>query len=116
MKFAYTAINKEGTRYSDTIEAADKSVFYQEFRKKGDVLVSVEEKAAKKSFEINILPKRIKQMDKIVFARNIGNMLEAGLSLSRAINVMERQVTNKKLKETCTALNNSISSLSLIHI
>ncbi len=115
MKFSYTAINKDGTRYTDVLEAADKSVFYQEFRKKGDVLVSVEEKKEKKALTIDIFPKRIKQMDKIVFARNIGNMLEAGLSLSRAINVTERQVTNKKMKETCTALNNSISSGKSFH-
>lgn len=115
MKFSYTAINKEGARYTDVLEVADKSVFYQEFRKKGDVLVSVEEKKEKKALEINIFPKRIKPMDKIIFARNIGNMLEAGLSLSRAINVMERQVTNKKMKETCTAVNNSISSGKSFH-
>lgn len=49
MKFSYTAINKEGTRYTDVLEVADKSVFYQEFRKKGDVLILVVEKKRKKS-------------------------------------------------------------------
>lgn len=108
MKFEYTAINKEGKKYSNTMEATDKSTFYQEFRKVGDTLLDVEEAKGKRAFSISF--SRIKQIDKITFARNIGNMLEAGLSLSRAINVIERQVTNPKMQATCRALTVSIAA------
>lgn len=109
MKYAYTAINKEGTKYTATLEAADKSVFYAEFKKIGDVLVSVKEAKAKGNIDLGFL-RRIKTLDKIVFARNIANMLEAGLSLSRAINVIERQATNPKMAEVCRAINGAIAS------
>jgi type IV pilus assembly protein PilC len=42
-------------------------------------------------------------------------MLEAGLSLSRAINVMERQTKNTKLKKTYVALNDAIASGKSFH-
>lgn len=115
MKYTYVAINKEGTKYTNIMDVADKSVFYQEFRKIGDTLVSVDlAKDNKGVMQIGFL-NRIKMIDKIVFARNIGNMLEAGLSLSRAINVIERQVTNPKMQAACRALNISISSGKTFH-
>ncbi len=109
MKYAYTAINKEGMKYTATLEAADKSVFYAEFKKIGDVLVTVKEAKKKGSIDINFM-RRIKTLDKITFARNIANMLEAGLSLSRSISVIERQSTNPKMEEVCRSLNASIAA------
>ncbi len=91
------------------MEVADKSMFYQEFKKSGDVLITVKE--AKKSGKMNFsLFGRIKTADKITFARNVGNMLEAGLSLSRSISVIERQSTNPKMAEVCRSLNSAISA------
>ncbi len=101
------------------LDAADKASFYTEFKKIGDTLVSVQEEGKKGaagflSFRIKMFD-RVKMIDKITFARNLGNMLEAGLSLSRAISVAERQTTNAKLKETYTSLNQAISGGKSFH-
>ncbi|MCF7865548.1 MAG: type II secretion system F family protein [Candidatus Pacebacteria bacterium] len=117
MKFSYTAINKEGQKYTGSIEAQNKSDFYTEFKKLGETLVQVKEQSGKKlGLSTNItMFERIKIMDKIIFARNLGNMLEAGLSLSRAISVMERQTPGVKLKGAYKGLNDAISSGKSFH-
>lgn len=117
MKFSYTAINKEGQKYTSVLEAPSKADFYTEFKKVGDTLVQVKEQGGKKlGLGTNItLFERIKIMDKIIFARNLGNMLEAGLSLSRAISVMERQTQGVKLKNAYKGLNEAISSGKSFH-
>lgn len=99
------------------MDAENKSVFYSEFKKSGEVLVNVKELSAKKiTLSGNITWfERIKMLDKIIFARNLGNMLDAGLSLSRAISVMERQTPGEKLKKTYTGLNNAISAGKSFH-
>jgi type IV pilus assembly protein PilC len=115
MKFSYTAINKEGNKYTSILEAADKSSFYNEFKKSGDTLVSLNEAQSHRfNIQFNFLT-RIKTIDKITFARNIGNMLDAGLSLSRSINVIERQSSNVKMQEVCRAINSSISAGKSFH-
>ncbi len=118
MKFSYIAINKEGQKYTGLMEAANKGEFYHEFRKLGETLISCQE--AKKSVGLNMninisFLERIKMLDKIVFARNVGNMIEAGLSLSRAINVMERQTKNTKLKKVYHDLNEDIAAGKSFH-
>ncbi len=117
MKFSYTAINKDGQKYTGSIDASDKGEFYTEFKKTGDTLVNVKEQSGKKiglSTNITFL-ERVKIMDKIIFARNLGNMLDAGLSLSRGISVMERQTKAVKLKETYKGLNEAISAGKSFH-
>lgn len=52
---------------------------------------------------------RVKTTDKISFAKNISTMLEAGLPLTRALSVIERQAKNKKFKEIIKNLGNDIS-------
>ncbi len=112
MKFTYTAKKPDGTTHTGVIEAVDRSQFFNEFKKTEEQLVTVKEESASKLSKLNfkISFNRIKILDKIVFARNLSGMLEAGLSLSRAITVSERQTRNPKLKQIFTDLNTNVSS------
>lgn len=118
MKFSYTAKKSNGEEYSAVMDVADKSTFFRELRKLGDVPIRVNEAKESKGFNMEIdfeFLQRIKTMDKISFARNISNMLDAGLSLSRALGVIERQTKSKKLKTIFKNLNNSISGGKTFH-
>ena len=116
MKYIFTAINKDGNKYSGDLEANDKSAFFNEFKKTGDTLVTVKEAKDKKNIQISFkIFSRIKTIDKINFARNTANMLEAGLSLSRALSVAERQTPNANLKDVFRKLNLAISSGKTFH-
>lgn len=53
--------------------------------------------------------------EKIIFSRNLATMIDAGLALSRALTIIERQTTNPKLKRTIYEINERVkkgSSLS----
>lgn len=118
MNFSYTAINKEGQKYTGTLEAQSKSDFYAQIKKTGDSLVSVKAqgKSGLSSFNIQLtFLDRIKMLDKITFARNLGNMLDAGLELSRALSVMERQAGSPKLKAIYKKVGESISEGKSFH-
>lgn len=119
MRFSYTAKTRDGSIYTDIFEGLNKSELFSNIHAKGDILISHEEvsSGALDDFlnKIKETLTRIRTIDKIVFARNLGNMLEAGLSLTRAIHVMENQTKNKKLKQTFTTLNTDISSGKTFH-
>ena len=51
---------------------------------------------------------RIRLHDKIIFARNLAAMISAGLSLSRALEILEKQTTNAKFKKIMGALGKEI--------
>ncbi len=97
--------------YEAEREALDKFTLYKDLRKEGDVVLATAEAAPPKKWNIMNYIKffgRISMHDKITLARNLGSMLEAGLPLSRALSVLERQSKKKKLKELLFDLNDSI--------
>jgi type IV pilus assembly protein PilC len=109
-KFLVHAMKKGGEKYETTLEGENKYALYDIIRAEGGTLISAEEvktKQAGKLFSMNF--GRIKARDKIFFARNLGTMLEAGLSVSRALAVMEKQAKNKKLKSILNDITKSIS-------
>jgi type IV pilus assembly protein PilC len=102
-KFVYTAEKSDGEVYKGTAEAADRFELYSIVRREGGKIVSVNEDAGSNKWSIaywNSKFSSVKEYDKILMARNLGAMLGAGLSLSRALSVLERQTKNPKLSAT----------------
>lgn len=111
MIYKYKAKKDTGEIIEGKVEVEDKFGLYDEVRAQGATIISYEEEGAGLSarFEkINNILSRIKLTDKIIFARNLGAMIEAGLSLSRALSVMERQTKNKKFKIILSDLSEKI--------
>ncbi len=112
-RFNFKVIDAEGKEQSGFKEAQDKFVLAKEFKDAGENVVSIEA-VSEDTFFSTIWKKLntfggVKMYDKIIFARNLGSMLEAGLAVSRALDVLERQSKNKNLKKILTELNADIS-------
>lgn len=106
--YKYKAI-KEGQEYEETKEFDNKQELYIYIRKNGGAVVSVEEITGKKiSLGFSFL-KRVKAQEVISFAKNLAVMLDAGLSVSRAISIMQKQSKNKKFVAILQDLYDSIN-------
>jgi type IV pilus assembly protein PilC len=113
MKFAYKS-QKEGVVHEGVRDALDRFDLYHQLKKDGEIVIwakEAEESALTKlkNIKIPLLGGRVKMHDKIIFARNLAGMLEAGLPLSRSLQVMEKQSKNAKLKEVFHNLDKGIS-------
>jgi len=108
--FRYKVI-KDGERLEDVREAADKFALSQALEREGYAVIWVEDEANRKKEKIDVLAflKRISTHDRISFARNLGAMINAGLPLTRALSVLNRQSVNQKLKEVLLGITTSIS-------
>ena len=105
--FIFKAKKPSGEIYSSEKDVADRYELYRLIREGGDEVVEVKEKGGSKGLRMNIsfnFLKRVKTIEKINFARNLGSMLDAGLALSRALSVLERQSHNKTFKIVLTGL------------
>lgn len=111
-KFNFKAVKPSGETYEATRESADKFSLYKEVRNEGDTVVGVSELKTSKN---PLFPRIfaifgiVKMHEKIIFAKNLGAMLSAGLSLSRSLSIIERQTKNKRLKKITVSLNEDIS-------
>ena len=110
--YSYKARNKEGHTYESTHEASTRAELYEAIREEGGSVLSVKEgkdnNITVESLLSNIFG-GIKTHDKILLARNLGLMIKAGLSVTRALAVMEKQAKSKKLKELLSSLAADVS-------
>ena len=102
MLFKYKAQSISGEFREGELDAADKFVLSRELKKQGlSILTASPAKTGISFFKrLNESVSTIKLKEKIFFASNLAEMISAGLPLSRALGVLERQSENKKLKTT----------------
>jgi type IV pilus assembly protein PilC len=119
MRFRVT-IRKEGVPDATSIvEATSRFAVYEQVRGEGGTVISIVER---KKFKFDLFSRfnitigtGIKRTEIIRVAKNLAAMLNAGLSISRALSVIERQSSNKYLKAVATGLSESVREGSSFH-
>jgi len=110
-KFKIKILTKKGSTKEEILSAPDKFVVFSMIKKRGENLLSISEVSSGKGFDFASLNKRfstVKERDKILFAKNLGAMLKAGLSVSRAIFVIQKQTKSPKFKSILNDISENI--------
>ena len=107
MLYKYQAKKITGEETSGTMEASSKTDLADKLRERGFIPTLVQEKKDK-STSANFLSKfgLVSGADKIMFAKNLGVMLSAGLPITRALEILSRQTNNKYFSRTIISLMN----------
>jgi type IV pilus assembly protein PilC len=97
--YAYTARSLGGELKTATIEAASRDDVVAQLRRQRLVVVKVDEEAKKPK------PKgKITMRDIVVFTRQFSTMINAGLPLVQALDILGKQTENKALAEVTKAV------------
>src|SRR3989338_1007819 len=118
MRFTYTAEKVGGEIYTGVAEAHDRFELYGIVRREGGKIIALSEDGAGNWLNLKYWNSKlttVKQYNKILFARNLGAMLSAGLSLARALAVMERQTKNPKLAYVMTEVASDVRRRATLH-
>jgi type IV pilus assembly protein PilC len=110
--FNYKATAADGKTTEGRSDAADKSDLVKTLKSRGlTVIFAREEKKSEWNMKkFNLIVARVKLREKIVFARNLSSMIEAGISLSRALEILERQTKNPKLQDVLQSVSEDIKN------
>ncbi|OGG58499.1 hypothetical protein A2765_02080 [Candidatus Kaiserbacteria bacterium RIFCSPHIGHO2_01_FULL_56_24] len=117
-RFTYTAEKNGGEVYKGIAQARDRFELYEIVRHEGARIISVQEDTGKGIFSLHYWNSKIStvpEYEKILFARNLGAMLGAGLALARALAVIERQTKNAKLVEVVSELSSAVRRGETLH-
>lgn len=118
MKFRVTIRKEAGGDETRVVEAPSRFAVYELVEKEGGKVAALSEGGGgfRMPAWLDIsFGTGIKQSQISTLARNISAMLKAGLSLSRALSVIERQSGNKALKKLSVALGDSVKRGSSFH-
>ncbi|MCQ9207208.1 MAG: type II secretion system F family protein [Omnitrophica bacterium] len=116
--FKYVAKDAEGKTLKGIIEAPAKEGAIQSMRAKNLIIVSLDEErkdAGRSRATLKIFRKKIKLDDLVVFSRQLATMIDAGIPLVGALDILEDQIENPSFKEVLSKTRDSVetgSSLS----
>ena len=113
MQFSYKAKSNTGEIIEGTMEAIDRLALSRDLRSKGNTPISITEKG-KMSFDfmevLNSYFAGVNTGELVIVTKNLSGMIKAGLSLFRALTVLEKQTKNEALKKILVSLSNEVSS------
>ncbi|HET9641336.1 MAG TPA: type II secretion system F family protein [Candidatus Paceibacterota bacterium] len=119
MRF-YVTIRKQGAPdETRAMEAENRFKVYDLVRDEGGYVTAIREES---KFSLSHFSKfniqfgsGVKKMEIVRLAKNLSAMISAGLSLSRALSVIERQSSNKRLKAVVVGISESIRTGASLH-
>lgn len=107
MLYKYEAKKITGEETSGTMESSSKTDLASKLREQGYIPTLVEEKN-ERSFLAYFLSRLgiVSVTDRIMFTKNLGVMLSAGLPLTRALEILSRQTNNRFFRQIIISLMN----------
>ena len=108
-QYAYKVRDAQGRFSEGKVEAASEAAVADRLRAMGYVPLQVRPANVGMQREINLgFKQRIKPKDLAVFARQFATMIDAGLSMLRALTIMSEQVENEELRKVLRGVRQDI--------
>lgn len=107
--FAYTVVDASGVQSKGEVEAETLQAVSDQLRQRGLIVLDVGEKKQSKEIELPWMG-RVKPADLTIMTRQLSTMVSSGMSILRALNVLERQTENDKLKKVLALVRKDVES------
>ena len=109
--FAYVGRSKSGAVKKGELVAKSRDEAVEQLRKQSVVVTSLEEKAAKEGFSFQ-LGGGVSEKDLVVFTRQFGTMINAGLPLIQCLEILSNQSENAALRKSVGAIKVQVEGRS----
>ncbi len=107
--YVFKAIDLAGGKARGEVEADSKQAVSDQLKARGLIVLDIADKGGSKDIELAFM-KRVKASELAVFSRQLATMISSGMSILRALYVLEEQTESKFLKETIVAVRKDVEA------
>lgn len=107
--FAWKAVDALGAQTTGTVDADSKGAVIEQLRQKGLVVLEVKDKQTSKEITLPGMGK-VKSTDLTIMTRQLATMISSGMTILRALMIIEAQTQNPKLQETLQAISKEVEA------
>src|ERR687897_3728445 len=111
--YTYRALDKQGEVIEDKLEGSGTMAVAYDLRQQGLMGIEVKEQSVAQK-DILAPFKGIRLNDLVVFSRQLATMINAGLSIVRALYVLSEQTENPKLKDVVVDVRKDVEAGSAL--
>ena len=107
--FAFKAIDVAGRQATGMVDADSKQAVADQLKARGLIVLDIADKSGSKEIK---LPwgDRVKSADLTIMTRQLATMVSSGMTILRALYVLEGQTESKPLKETLTRVRKDVEA------
>jgi type IV pilus assembly protein PilC len=107
--YVFRAIDLAGSSAKGEVEAISKQAVADQLKSRGLVVVDISDKHSSKELNIALF-ERVKAADLTILTRQLATMVASGMTLLRALYVLEEQTESKPLKESVVAVRKDVEA------
>jgi type IV pilus assembly protein PilC len=107
--YVFKAMDLAGVKARGELEADSKQAVSDQLKQRGLIVLEIADKHVSREIEFAFM-KSVNASELAVFSRQISTMISSGMSILRALYVLEWQTDNKFLKETIVAVRKDVEA------
>ncbi len=107
--YVFKAMDLAGVKARGELEADSKQAVSDQLKQRGLIVLEIADKHSSREIELPF-SKSINASELAVFSRQLATMITSGMSILRALYVLEWQTENKFLKETIVAVRKDVEA------
>jgi type IV pilus assembly protein PilC len=107
--YVFKAIDLAGVKAKGEVDADSKQAVSDQLKSRGLIVLDIADKHASREIELGFL-KSVKASELAVFSRQLATMISSGMSILRALYVLEEQTESKFLKETLIVVRKDVEA------
>ncbi len=107
--YVFKAMDLAGAKARGEIEAESRQAVSAQLKSRGMIVLDIADKHSSREIKLDFL-QRVKAGELAVFSRQLATMIAAGLSILRALYVLEEQTESKFLKETISQVRKDVET------
>jgi type IV pilus assembly protein PilC len=107
--YVFKAIDLAGVKAHGEVEADSKQAVSDQLKSRGLVVLDIADKHSSRELNLTFF-ESVNATELAVFARQLATMISSGMSILRALYVLEEQTESKMLKETIVAVRKDVEA------
>jgi type IV pilus assembly protein PilC len=107
--YVFKAMDLTGAKATGEVEAESKQRVADQLKSRGLVVLEIQDKSGSKELGLGFL-KKIKATDLTIMTRQLSTMVSSGMTILRALYVLEAQTESKKLQEVLVDVRKDVEA------
>jgi type IV pilus assembly protein PilC len=107
--YVFKAMDLTGAKAGGEVEADSKQIVADQLKARGLIVLDIADKHTSKELSLSFL-KRVKPADLTIMTRQLATMVNSGMTILRALYVLEAQTENDLLVETLTMVRKDVEA------
>src|SRR3981189_464235 len=107
--YVFKAMDLTGAKASGEVEAESKQIVADQLKQRGLIVLDIADKHASKQITLSFM-NRIKPADLTILTRQLATMVNSGMTILRALYVLEAQTENQLLADTISGVRKDVEA------